>query len=311
MPPCSAKAHGRSRVGVFSPELLEAASAKFATEQGLHRAVERGEFELSFQPQVGLAGYDAGVVEALLRWRLPDGRYASPQDFLPVAQECGLIHEIGDWVIRSAVEHVARWRGAAWPALCVAVNVSSLQLLDRRFVDSLRQALARHQVPASCIEIELTENVLQTGRRTGEALRELHSLGVGVALDDFGSGYSSLVSLQQLPLARVKLDRSLIATIDSSARSQAITRAIIMLCQGLGLEVTAEGVERHEQLAWLLDYPAIHVQGYLLSPPIPEPELLMTLLGMPARMDRLLQSALTGTHPTIAWLPQSKLRKLP
>ncbi|MGQ0384688.1 MAG: putative bifunctional diguanylate cyclase/phosphodiesterase, partial [Gammaproteobacteria bacterium] len=162
-----AKAHGRSRVGVFSPELLDAASAKFATEQGLRRAVERGEFELGFQPQVSLTGYEPGVVEALLRWRLPDGRCVSPQDFLPVAQDCGLIHEIGDWVIRSAVEHVARWRGAAWPALRLAVNVSSLQLLDRRFVDSLRQSLARHQVPAECIEIELTENVLQTGRRTG------------------------------------------------------------------------------------------------------------------------------------------------
>ncbi len=306
-----AKAQGRSRVGVFSPELLEVAAEKFATEQGLRRAVERGEFELGFQPQVHLGNREAGVVEALLRWRLPDGRHASPHDFLPVAQDCGLIHEIGDWVIRSAVEHVARWRGAAWPALRLAVNVSSLQLLDHRFVDSLRQALVRHRVPADCIEIELTENVLQTGRRTGESLAELHALGVGIALDDFGSGYSSLVSLQQLPLARVKLDRSLVATIDSSARSQAITRAIIMLCQGLGLEVTAEGVERHEQFAWLLDYPALHVQGYLLAAPVPEAELLMTLLGLPARVDRLTQSSLTAPHPPVAWLPQSKLRKLP
>ena len=117
----------------------------------------------------------------------------------------------------------------------------------------------------------------------------LRELGVGVALDDFGTGYSSLVSLQQLPLTRVKLDRSLIATIDTSARSQAITRAIISLCQSLGLEVTAEGVERHEQLAWLLGYPAMHLQGYLLSPPVPEADLLTALNAMPARMDELLQ----------------------
>ncbi|HEY8265207.1 MAG TPA: EAL domain-containing protein, partial [Steroidobacteraceae bacterium] len=263
-----AKAQGRSRVRVFSPELLEAAAAKFATEQGLRRAVDRGEFELHFQPEVDLATCEVGVVEALLRWRLPDGSYASPQDFLPVAEDCGLIREIGEWVIQSTVEHAARWRAAAWPPVRIAVNVSALQLLDSRFVQSLGLALERHQLAPECIEVELTENVLQTGRHTTEALALLRELGTGVALDDFGTGYSSLVSLQQLPLTRVKLDRSLIATIDTSSRSQAVTRAIIALCQSLGLEVTAEGVERHEQLAWLLGYPAMHLQGYLLCRPV-------------------------------------------
>ncbi len=305
-----AKAQGRSRVRMFSPELLEAAAAKFATEQGLRRAVDRGEFELHFQPEVDLASREAGVVEALLRWRLPDGSYASPPAVLGVAEDCGLIREIGEWVIQSTVEHAARWRAAAWPPVRVAVNVSALQLLDSRFVQSLGQALERHRVPAECIEVELTENVLQTGHHTTEALAMLRELGVGVALDDFGTGYSSLVSLQQLPLTRVKLDRSLIATIDSSARSQAITRAIISLCQSLGLEVTAEGVERQEQLGWLLGYPSMHLQGYLLSAPVAEADLLTTLNAMPARMDALLQVALPANAVPIGRSRGSRLRNL-
>ncbi len=305
-----AKAQGRSRVRVFSPELLEAAAARFATEQGLRRAVERGEFELHFQPEVDLATGEVDVVEALLRWRLPDGSYASPQDFLPVAEDCGLIREIGEWVVQSTVEHAARWREAAWPPVRVAVNVSALQLLDNRFVKRLQKALHRHRVPPESIEVELTENVLQTGRDTTEALALLRELGVGVALDDFGTGYSSLVSLQQLPLSRVKLDRSLIATIDTSARSQAVTRAIIALCQSLGLEITAEGVERKEQLAWLLGYPAMHLQGFLLCRPVAEADLLTALTGMPARMDALLLQTLPANALPLARLRASKLRQL-
>jgi len=305
-----AKAQGRSRVRVFSPELLEAAAAKFATEQGLRRAVDRGEFELHFQPEVDLATCKVGVVEALLRWRLPDGSYAAPQAFLPVAEDCGLIREIGEWVIQSTVEHAARWRAAAWPPVRIAVNVSALQLLDSRFVQSLGLALERHQLAPECIEVELTENVLQTGHHTTEALALLRELGTGVALDDFGTGYSSLVSLQQLPLTRVKLDRSLIATIDTSARSQAVTRAIIALCQSLGLEVTAEGVERHEQLAWLLGYPAMHLQGYLLCRPVPEADLLTALNAMPARMEELLRDALPSNALPLARLRMSRVRQL-
>jgi diguanylate cyclase (GGDEF)-like protein len=304
-----AKAQGRSRVRVFSPELLEAAAARFATEQGLRRAVERGEFELHFQPEVDIASGEVGVVEALLGWRLPDGSLASPQDFLPVAEDCGLIREIGEWVMQSTIEHAARWREAAWPPVRVAVNVSALQLLDSRFVKRLQKLLIRHRVPPEFIEVELTENVLQTGRDTTEALALLRELGVGVALDDFGTGYSSLVSLQQLPLSRVKLDRNLIATIDTSARSQAVTRAIIALCQSLGLEVTAEGVERNEQLAWLLGYPSMHLQGFLLGRPVAEADLLAALTGMPARMDALLLQALPANALPLARLRTSKLRR--
>jgi diguanylate cyclase (GGDEF)-like protein len=301
-----AKASGRSQLSIFSPELLEAAAAKFATEQGLRRAVERGEFELFFQPEVEIATLETSLVESLLRWRLPTGAYAYPQDFLPVAEDCGLIREIGDWVLRTAVEHAANWHRADWPSVRVAVNVSSLQLLDRRFVDTVQDLLTHHALPPDCIEIELTENVLQTGQHTIEALRQLRAIGVGVALDDFGTGYSSLASLEQLPLTRVKLDRSLIAGIDTSARSQAIATAIIALCQSLRLEITAEGVENRAQLDWLTGHPSMCIQGYLLSRPVPADLLLPAISGMPARMRALL----LDRTPVIPIGRQARLRRI-
>jgi len=284
-----AKALGRSQFSMFSPDLLEVAASRFATEQGLRRAMDRGEFELFYQPEVGIATLGTSLVEALLRWRLPNGACATADDFMRVAEDCGLIREIGEWVVDSAVQQAAKWHKSGWPGVRVAINVSSLQLLDSHFVDRLQRLLALHGLPAACIEIELTENVLQTGPHTIDTLRQLRAIGVGIALDDFGTGYSSLVSLEQLPLSRVKLDRSLIASIDTSSRSQAIARAIIALCQSLGLEITAEGVERREQLAWLRDHPAMFLQGYLLSRPVQAEELLPVIAAMPGRMNLLLR----------------------
>jgi diguanylate cyclase (GGDEF)-like protein len=283
-----AKALGRNQLSVFSSELLDAAASRFATEQGLRQAIESGEFELAFQPEVHAQTLETPLVEALLRWRLPDGRLASTADFLTVAEESGLITQISDWVLRAAVGATAAWHHGGLAALRVAINVSPRQLLEAGFVARVARLLEEHALPAACIEIELTENVLQTGTATIAALRQLRELGVGIALDDFGAGFSSLASLEQLPLTRVKLDRSLIASIDSSARSIAIAQAIIGLCTSLGLEITAEGIERPEQLALLLPYRNMYLQGYLLSRPVGAADLARTLSEMPARMQELL-----------------------
>jgi diguanylate cyclase (GGDEF)-like protein len=283
-----AKNSGRARLSLFSPELLEAASLKFSLEQGLRRALERGEFELWFQPEVSFKTLGTKLVEALLRWRLPDGQYIAPADFLSVAEDSGLIRSINDWVMRTAFRHAAEWHHGVWPEARVAINVSARQLLDTGFVARIRELLEEYRLPTRCIEIELTETVLQTEAATVEVLRELRRLDISVALDDFGSGYSSLASLERLPLTRVKLDRSLIDTIDSSARSLAIARAIIGLCENLGLEVTAEGVERSEQLALLLGNPAMTLQGYLLSHPIKSEAMPGTLAGLRDRLQSLL-----------------------
>jgi diguanylate cyclase (GGDEF)-like protein len=283
-----AKNSGRARLSLFSPELLEAASLKFSLEQGLRRALERGEFELWFQPEVSFKTLGTKLVEALLRWRLPDGQYIAPADFLSVAEDSGLIRSINDWVMRTAFRHAAEWHHGVWPEARVAINVSARQLLDTGFVARIRELLEEYRLPTRCIEIELTETVLQTEAATIEVLRELRRLDISVALDDFGSGYSSLSSLERLPLTRVKLDRSLIDTIDSSARSLAIARAIIGLCENLGLEVTAEGVERSEQLALLLGNPAMTLQGYLVSHPIKSEAIPGTLAGLRDRLQSLL-----------------------
>jgi diguanylate cyclase (GGDEF)-like protein len=286
-----AKALGRSQLSVFSPALLEEASAKFSTEQGLRYALERGEFELVFQPEIDATTLSARVVEALLRWRLPDGRRASPGEFLAVAEESGLIMEISDWVLRTSIETAARWHHGEWPEARVAINLSSRQLLDRRFVDHVMALLREHRLPARCIEIELTENVLQTGAATIDVLRQLRDQGVAIALDDFGTGYSSLASLEKLPLTRVKLDGTLIASIHTSARSAAITRALVGLCHNIGLEVTAEGIESPEQLLLLADLAPIHLQGYLLARPVSAKELLSVMKALPNHMASLLLSS--------------------
>ena len=286
-----AKALGRSQLSVFSPALLDEASAKFSTEQGLRYALERGEFELVFQPEIDAVTLSTGVVEALLRWRLADGRRASPGEFLAIAEESGLILEISDWVLRTSIETAARWHHGAWPEARVAINLSSRQLLDGRFVDRVMGLLREHRLPPRCIEIELTENVLQTGAATIDVLRQLRDQGIAIALDDFGIGYSSLASLEKLPLTRVKLDGTLIASIHTSARSAAIARALVGLCHNIGLEVTAEGIEYPEQLVLLADLAPIHLQGYLLARPVSANGLLSVMAALPNHMTSLLLSS--------------------
>jgi diguanylate cyclase (GGDEF)-like protein len=286
-----AKALGRSQLAMFTPELLVTASAKFAIEQRLRRAIQGDEFELFYQPLINIETLDVALVEALIRWRMPDGSFRSPDEFLAVAEESGLIIEINDWVLRTAICTAARWHRGPWPNARVAINVSPRQFLDYRFVSRLEQLLREYDLPARCLELELTESILQTGAHTIKTLDQLRAIGVSVALDDFGTGYSSLASLQRLPLTRVKLDRSLIAGIDDSAQSASIVRATIALCRGLGLEVTAEGVERLEQLAMLLPHRAISLQGYLFSRPVSASDLLPLLERLPAHCQELRQSA--------------------
>jgi diguanylate cyclase (GGDEF)-like protein len=283
-----AKALGRSQLVVFSPALLEAASEKFTIEQGLRYALERDEFELVFQPEVDALTLKTRLVEALLRWRLPDGRCALPSEFLGIAEESGLIMEISDWVLRTSIENAAHWHHGAWPEARVAINLSSRQLLDSHFVDRVTGLLREHQLPARCIEIELTENVLQTGAATIEVLRQLRSHGVSIALDDFGIGYSSLASLEQLPLTRVKLDRALIASVHTSSRSAAIAKALVGLCHGIELEVTAEGIECLEQLTLLSDLAPIYLQGFLLARPVPADQVLSLMAMLPDHLASLL-----------------------
>jgi diguanylate cyclase (GGDEF)-like protein len=260
-----AKELGRNRFALYSPALYDAAAQRFRLEQSLRRAVEAGDLLLMYQPQVALHTFESTAVEALLRWRKPDGRIATANEFIHVAEKTGLIHELTDWVLHSAATTAAAWRAAGWHRACVAINVSAPQFFESDFVEHVARTLEATGLPASALELEITETVFQTGGATIESLRRLRALGVAIALDDFGIGYSSLTSLEQLPISRVKLDRLLVAGVDTNPRSAAIVRSIVALCHGLGLQVVAEGVERTAQLEFLSRCGPISVQGFLLG----------------------------------------------
>jgi diguanylate cyclase (GGDEF)-like protein len=296
-----AKELGRSQLVVFTPELIASAASRFSIEQGLRRAIENSEFELAYQPEINLATAQTEVLEALLRWRLPDGRVAKPGEFLAIAEQSGLITEINSWVLRAAVADASRWFQGGWRDLRVAVNISPRQLLDQSFVESVLALLQEFGLPAECIELELTEMAFQTGPATVAALRILQSHGFGIALDDFGTGYSSLTSLEQLPLSRIKLDRSLVAAIDTSPRAAAIVRAIVDLCAGLQLHVTAEGIERAGQFNWFLANRSVFLQGYLFSDAVPFGEVLEMRDALSHKVHDLLLSAppLKVVDPTL------------
>jgi diguanylate cyclase (GGDEF)-like protein len=286
-----AKALGRSQLSIFTSDLAQIAAARFATEQGLRRAIERGEFELHFQPELDAETLEIGLVEALIRWRTGSGELIPPGEFLAVAEDSGLALEIGDWVLRAAISAASGWHRGPWGKARVAINVSSRQLADGNFVDRVQALLAEFALPPGCIEIELTESVLQTGPATIASLRRLRELGIAVALDDFGTGYSSLASLEMLPLSRVKLDRSLISGIDTNPRSAAIAEAIIVMCQKLGLQITAEGVERPQQFAYLVRQRSMFVQGFLLARAVPQHELMQEFTFVKERARELLISS--------------------
>jgi diguanylate cyclase (GGDEF)-like protein len=263
-----AKELGRNRFALYSPALYEAAAQRFRLEQSLRRAVEAGDLLLMYQPQVALHSFESTAVEALLRWRKSDGRIASAAEFIQVAEKTGLIRDLTDWILHTAAATAAAWRAAGWHRASVAINVSAPQFFESDFVEHVARTLEATGLPASALELEITETVFQTGPATVASLRQLRALGVAIALDDFGSGYSSLTSLEQLPISRVKLDRLLIAAVDSNPRSAAIVRSIVALCHGLGLQVVAEGVERAAQLEFLSRCGPIGVQGFLLGNPV-------------------------------------------
>jgi EAL domain-containing protein (putative c-di-GMP-specific phosphodiesterase class I) len=287
-----AKELGRNRFALYSPALFDAAAQRFRLEQSLRRAVENRELLLMYQPQVSLHTFEANTLEALLRWRKPDGRIATAAEFIHVAEKTGLIHELTGWILHTAAAAAAAWRAHGWHRASVAINVSPPQFFESDFVEQVARTLELTGLPPSALELEITETVFQTGAATVESLRRLRALGVAVALDDFGIGYSSLTSLEQLPITRVKLDRLLVAGVDTNARSAAIVRSIVALCHGLGLHVVAEGVERTAQLDFLARCGPIGVQGYLLAHPVEAVSAASEAQAASARARLSLEAAL-------------------
>jgi diguanylate cyclase (GGDEF)-like protein len=305
-----AKELGRNRLCIYDPGLLVAASNRFRVEQALRRAIDAGEFVMHYQPQVCLARGEATAVEALLRWKQKDSTIVAAGEFIAIAEQSGLMIDLNSWILEQAARDVRAWRDAGWLGARVAINVSAQQFISGDFIGDVERLLERHELPPDAIELELTENMVQTGAITVESLRALRLLGIATALDDFGTGYSSMTSLERLPLSRVKLDRSVVAEVDSNPRAASIANAIVGLCRSLGLGVTIEGVERASQLDLLAASGDVNVQGYLVARPMPAGEVLESVSRMPVRMRALLEAAERGRAKTLPGDPDSTIRRL-
>ncbi|HZW75052.1 MAG TPA: EAL domain-containing protein, partial [Caldimonas sp.] len=274
-----AKADGRGAYRFFEPEMDARMKARRALEEDLRKALARGEFELHYQPVLDLDTDQIGTCEALIRWNHPQRGMISPGEFIPIAEETGLIMPIGEWVLRQACADAATWPRD----INVAVNLSAAQFKLPSLSRVVVGALAAAGLPPSNLELEITESVLiQSSATVSSTLRELHGLDVRFAMDDFGTGYSSLGYLRNYPLDKIKIDRSFVSDLTAEESSGSIVRAIIALARSLNMTTTAEGVETEEQLAALRAAGCNEIQGFLFSRPLPHAQLLR-MVASPAR----------------------------
>lgn len=258
-----------SRFLFYSAEQSAVAAARLALEEDLRRALAKGEFELHYQPQVDLRHGTIDGAEALIRWRRPDGKLVPPGDFIPLAEETGLIVPMGEWVLQTACEQLGRWQATSSPHLRMAVNLSARQFQQSGLTQHVSEVVRRSGIRPASLELEITESMLMRDVDAGcEMLRELRQQGVRVAIDDFGTGYSSLSYLKRFPIDTLKIDGSFVRHIPQDDSDAAIVRAIIALAHSLHLEVVAEGVETESQLAFMREHDGDKVQGYLFSRPL-------------------------------------------
>ncbi|MDO8419706.1 MAG: EAL domain-containing protein [Rubrivivax sp.] len=265
-----AKSRGRAGCGFFEPAMAQAAMAELALESRLAQAIRDREFVLHFQPQLALGDGTLRGVEALLRWAHPERGLVDPDDFLPVAEARRLILPIGAWVLGEALRCAVHWHQAGLLGAPMAVNLSALQFQAAGFVEGIELALADAGAHGAMLELELTERMLMEDVSVVRGLLvRLKAVGVSIAVDDFGTGYTSLAHLRNLPLDRLKIDRSFVADLPGDRGAAAITRAIIQMGKSLGLEVVAEGVETVAQRAWLRAQGCDAQQGILDAEPMP------------------------------------------
>jgi len=264
-----AKENGRNNFQFFKAEMNLKAVERQSLEGGLRRALERKEFLLHYQPKVNLDTGEITGVEALIRWQQPDRGLVPPAQFVPIAEDCGLIIQIGRWVLREACRQARAWQDAGLPPVPIAVNVSAVEFRDKGFVECVREILAETGLEARYLGLELTEGVLMDdAESTAAVLQELKTMGVHLAVDDFGTGYSSLSYLRQFPIDVLKIDQSFIHQISADPDDSSIVSAIINMGKSLKHLVVAEGIETPEQRAYLQTQQCAEGQGYLFSRPL-------------------------------------------
>ncbi len=284
-----AKARGRANYQFFSPEIHDRASGRLKLETQLRRAIERNELFVVYQPQIDLASGRMIGCEALVRWKNLELGAVSPADFIPVAEETGLIHPIGEFVMETACRQAKRWIDEQGASLRMSVNISIRQFGTAQFTEKVGALLERTGMPAQLLELELTEScIMENVEDTLNKLRALRELGARFSIDDFGTGYSSMTYLKQLPVSIVKVDQSFVRGIPASNADMEIVRAVLLVARGLKLETVAEGVETAEQARFLAAEGCNIAQGYYFSRPVSADEITTML------RPRLAQAARAG-----------------
>lgn len=269
-----AKESGRGTYEFYAAGMHQRALGRLQLEKDLHLALERNEFILFMQPQMDLASLEVSSVEALIRWRHPTRGLVPPIEFIPAAEESGLIVPIGRWVLRQACSILNSWQGTPLGHLRIAVNISGRELESANLVEVVAETLAHFNIDPSKLELELTEEIfIENIEHNMEQLTRLNDLGLRLAIDDFGVGYSSLAYLRNFPVSLLKIDRSFIANVVERHDDAVITRAVINLAHNLGIQVAAEGIETEEQLGFLRANRCDIIQGYLIGRPMPVGDL--------------------------------------
>src|SRR3984957_6496970 len=269
-----AKEMGRDNFQFYTSELNTKVHEKLVLQEELRNAIARSEFLLLYQPQVDLRTGRIFAVEALIRWRHPILGIVSPDKFIPMAEESGLIVTIGDWVLHEACRQNKAWQDAGIPHMTISVNVSARQFGGRNLVSRIAHSLEKSGLEAQYLELELTESlIMQDVEAAIATMKELQTLGVHLSIDDFGTGYSSLAALKSFPVTRLKIDKSFITDLVTNENDRAVTTAVISLGQKLNLRVIAEGVETEDQMAFLRENNFDEMQGYHFSRPVPAGEI--------------------------------------
>jgi diguanylate cyclase (GGDEF)-like protein len=276
----ASKAEGRNKLKVFEPAMLHSRQLRSQLAEDLRGAIAESQLILHYQPIVELASGKIEGVEALVRWNHPERGLVMPDEFIPIAEDAGLMSELGSWVLRTAVEQLRHWRedGAAAPDMSIRVNIAATDLQRLEFIEEVREILTSADLRPGLLVLELTEQAIIMGNELDRySLNSLRKLGVGLEIDDFGTGYSSISYLRRLPVDRVKVDRSILMELGTDPDQPALIAAVLQLIRACGLEAVWEGVETAEQAEYLRSIGCISAQGYYYSRPVSASDMALLL----------------------------------
>ncbi len=290
-----AKEDGKNGFRFFTKEIKTQSIERLTLETALRRALDRDQFALHYQPKVDMASGQITGVEALLRWTHPDLGVLPPMQFIPLAEETGLIVPIGRWVLKEACAQNMAWQRRGLRPISMAVNLSPRQFVDEHLLQDIDEALAASGMSPVLLQLEVTESmVMRNVSRAVKVLDAIQSRGIRLAIDDFGTGYSSMSLMKQFPIDTIKIDRSFVRDLPKDSEDQAIAQAIISMGKALGMTVVAEGVETAEQETFLRNHACDEMQGYLFSKPVPPQQLADLLRSAPLMVSPPLQPAADG-----------------